>query len=168
LFIYISAHGQVATVAVWSNDRGIKRKKGIFWSNRHRAVALWPCVWTSIAQVRSKWFYKLDLYLKFNYLFMSEIDEKLIELVRSHEELYNFEDQKHSDNFHKNKLWRTFGAQLNKSKLNYTFLFVKTLHLSFYWQGDWMHPHVSTTSFPSKLKMFTYCLLFIQNTSHNG
>ncbi|XP_066154782.1 uncharacterized protein [Euwallacea fornicatus] len=45
---------------------------------------------------------------------MFEIDEKLIELVRSHEELYNFDDRRYWDNVHKNKLWKEIGEQINK------------------------------------------------------
>ncbi|XP_066257551.1 uncharacterized protein [Euwallacea similis] len=45
---------------------------------------------------------------------MFEIDEKLIELVRSHEELYNFDDRRYWDNVHKNRLWKEIGEQVNK------------------------------------------------------
>jgi hypothetical protein len=42
------------------------------------------------------------------------MDERPIELVRGHAELYNFTDKTYSDNVHKNKIWKEFGEILKK------------------------------------------------------
>jgi hypothetical protein len=47
--------------------------------------------------------------------FSSEIDEKLIELWRKCEELYDMSNKKQSDNAWKEKLWGHFGEELKNS-----------------------------------------------------
>ncbi|XP_046386245.1 uncharacterized protein LOC124156009 [Ischnura elegans] len=42
-------------------------------------------------------------------------DEKLIYLVRQHEELFNVSHKKYSDNSQKDKTWRAIGAELHQS-----------------------------------------------------
>lgn len=42
-------------------------------------------------------------------------DDKLIELVRSYEELYNMTAKKYRDNVHKDMLWQKIGDELNKT-----------------------------------------------------
>ena len=42
------------------------------------------------------------------------MDERLIELVRGHEELYDMSNKKYSDNLHKNKIWKVIGEEINK------------------------------------------------------
>jgi len=43
------------------------------------------------------------------------MDEKLIELVRKCEELYDMSNEKYSDSVWKEKLWRQTGKELEKS-----------------------------------------------------
>jgi hypothetical protein len=43
------------------------------------------------------------------------MDEKLIELVRKCEELYDMGNKKYSDSVWKEKLWGQIGVELNKS-----------------------------------------------------
>jgi hypothetical protein len=45
----------------------------------------------------------------------SEIDIKLIELVRMCEELYDMSNKKHSDNVWKEILWGQIGGELKKN-----------------------------------------------------
>jgi hypothetical protein len=45
----------------------------------------------------------------------SEMDEKLIELVRKCEELYDMSNKKYSDSVWKEKLWGQIGEELKKS-----------------------------------------------------
>ena len=45
----------------------------------------------------------------------SEMDEKLIELVRKCEELYDVSNKKYSDSVWKEKLWGQIGEELKKS-----------------------------------------------------
>jgi hypothetical protein len=45
----------------------------------------------------------------------SEIDEKLIELVRKCEELYDMSNKKYIDSVWKEKLWGQIGEELKKS-----------------------------------------------------
>jgi hypothetical protein len=47
--------------------------------------------------------------------FSSEMDEKLIELVRECEEIYDMSNKKYSDGVWKEKLWGQIGEQLKKS-----------------------------------------------------
>jgi hypothetical protein len=55
--------------------------------------------------------------------FSSEIDEKLIELLRKYEELYDMSNKKYSDNAWKEKLWGRIGEELKKSgKFLFSFL----------------------------------------------
>lgn len=42
------------------------------------------------------------------------MDERLIELVRGHEELYDMSNKKYSDNLHKDKIWKEIGEEINK------------------------------------------------------
>ena len=42
-------------------------------------------------------------------------DEKLIELVRGYEELYDMSNKKYSDSYVKEKIWNSIGEELNKS-----------------------------------------------------
>jgi hypothetical protein len=46
--------------------------------------------------------------------FSSEMDEKLIELVRKCEEIYDMSNKKYSDGVWKEKLWEQTGEELNK------------------------------------------------------
>jgi len=46
--------------------------------------------------------------------FSSEIDEKLTEMVRKFEELYNISSKKYSDSVWKEKLWGQIGEELKK------------------------------------------------------
>jgi len=48
-------------------------------------------------------------------VFSSEMDEKLIELVRKYEELYDMSNKKYSDSVWKEKLWGQIGEELKKS-----------------------------------------------------
>jgi hypothetical protein len=50
------------------------------------------------------------------------MEERLIELVRGHAELYNFTDKRYSDNMHKNKIWKEFGEILKKSTVLFFFV----------------------------------------------
>jgi hypothetical protein len=50
------------------------------------------------------------------------MDERLIELVRGHAELYNFTDNRYSDNMHKNKKWKEFGEILKKGTVLFFFV----------------------------------------------
>ena len=43
------------------------------------------------------------------------MDEKLIELVRGYEELFDMANEKYSDNLHKEKIWKVIGEALNKT-----------------------------------------------------
>jgi hypothetical protein len=47
--------------------------------------------------------------------FSSEMDRKLIELVRKCEKLYDISNKKYSDSVWKEKLWGQIGEKLNKS-----------------------------------------------------
>jgi hypothetical protein len=47
--------------------------------------------------------------------FSSELDEKIIELVRKCEELYDMSNKKYSDSVWKDKLWGQIGEELKKS-----------------------------------------------------
>jgi hypothetical protein len=47
--------------------------------------------------------------------FSSEMDEKLIELVRKCEEIYDMSNKKYSDSAWKEKLWGQIGEELKKS-----------------------------------------------------
>jgi hypothetical protein len=47
--------------------------------------------------------------------FSSEMDEKLTELVRNCEEIYDMSNKKYSDSVWKEKLWGQIGEQLKKS-----------------------------------------------------
>jgi len=48
-------------------------------------------------------------------IFSSEMDEKLIELLRKCEELYDMSNKKYSDSVRNEKLWRQIGERLKKS-----------------------------------------------------
>jgi hypothetical protein len=52
----------------------------------------------------------------------SEIDEKLIELVRKCEELYDLSNKKYNDSVWKEKLWGQIGEELKKSRKFQCFL----------------------------------------------
>lgn len=43
------------------------------------------------------------------------MDEKLIELVRNHEELYNMGDKLYFDTALKNRIWREIAEKLNET-----------------------------------------------------
>ena len=47
--------------------------------------------------------------------FSSEMDEKLIELVRKCKEIYDMSNKKYSDSVWKEKLWGQIGEELKKS-----------------------------------------------------
>jgi hypothetical protein len=47
--------------------------------------------------------------------FSSEMDEKLIELVRKCDEIYDKSNKKYSDSVWKEKLWGQIGEELKKS-----------------------------------------------------
>jgi hypothetical protein len=47
--------------------------------------------------------------------FSSEMDEKLIELVRKCEEIYDMSNKKYSNSVWKEKLWGQIGEELKKS-----------------------------------------------------
>jgi hypothetical protein len=47
--------------------------------------------------------------------FSSEMDEKLIELVRKCEEIYEMSNKKYSDSVWKENLWGQIGEELKKS-----------------------------------------------------
>ena len=42
------------------------------------------------------------------------MDERLIELVRGYEELFDMTNRRYSDNCHKDKIWKAIGEELNK------------------------------------------------------
>ena len=48
-------------------------------------------------------------------VFVLKMDEKLIELVRKCEELYDMSNKKYSDSVWKEKLWGRIGEELEKS-----------------------------------------------------
>jgi hypothetical protein len=50
------------------------------------------------------------------------MDERLIELVRGHAELYNFTDKWYSNNIHNNKKWKEFGEILKKGTVLFFFV----------------------------------------------
>ena len=53
----------------------------------------------------------------------AEMDEKLIELVRKCEELYDMSNKKYSDRVWKEKLWGQIGEELKKSgKFQFPFI----------------------------------------------
>jgi hypothetical protein len=59
------------------------------------------------------------------------MDEKLIESVRQHEELYGMSHRKYSDNAHEEKLWKTIGEQLKKAgKIQYFIRYLFTSAIS--------------------------------------
>jgi hypothetical protein len=53
----------------------------------------------------------------------SELDEKLIELVRKCEELYDMSNKKYSDSVWKEKLWGQIGEKMEKSGKFQCFLY---------------------------------------------
>jgi hypothetical protein len=63
--------------------------------------------------------------------FSSEVDEKLIELVRKCEELYDMSNKKYSDSVWKEELWRQIGEELKKSGKRILKLPSFYYHLSF-------------------------------------
>ena len=64
----------------------------------------------------------------------SEIDEKLIELVRKCEELYDISHKKYSDSLWKEKLWGQIGEELKKNRVISSVLLLRILKLlSFYY-----------------------------------
>jgi hypothetical protein len=60
------------------------------------------------------------------------MDEKLIELVRKCEELYDMSSKKYSDSVWKEKLWGRIGEELEKSG-NFPFFIAILKLLSFYY-----------------------------------
>jgi hypothetical protein len=54
--------------------------------------------------------------------FSSEIDEKLIELLRKYEELYDMSNKKYSDNVWKEILWGHIGEELKNQVSSNFFL----------------------------------------------
>jgi len=55
----------------------------------------------------------------------SEVDEKLLELVRKCEQLYDMSNKKYSDSVWKEKLWVQIGEELEKSAKFQCFFIVK-------------------------------------------
>jgi hypothetical protein len=51
----------------------------------------------------------------FVHRYLIAMNEKLIESVKQHKELYDMSHRKYSDNAHKEKLWKTIGEQLKKA-----------------------------------------------------
>jgi hypothetical protein len=55
------------------------------------------------------------------------MDEKLIELVRKCEELYNMTNKKYSDSVWKEKLWGQIGEELKKNTASSSVLLLRIL-----------------------------------------
>lgn len=64
-------------------------------------------------------------------------DEKLIELVRGYEELFDMSNRKYTDNYVKEKIWNSIGEELKKSGKTVNFItqnhsLIVSYSLSFY------------------------------------
>ena len=59
----------------------------------------------------------------------SEVDEKLIELVRKCEELYDMSNKKYSNSVWKEKLWGQIGEELKKNRVNSNVFLLRILKL---------------------------------------
>jgi len=75
--------------------------------------------------------------------FSSEIDEKLIELVRKCEKLYDISNKKYSDSVWKEKLWEQIGEEL-KNQVSSSVILLRILkllsfyyHRIFFWLSRW-------------------------------
>ena len=58
-------------------------------------------------------------------------DEKLIDLVRQYDALYNTSNAMYSDNSYKNRIWEEIGKELNTSGKSYFELLNATVRSSF-------------------------------------
>ena len=47
-------------------------------------------------------------------LLAGTMDERLIELVRGYEELFDMTNRRYSDNCYKDKIWKVIGEELNR------------------------------------------------------
>jgi len=103
-------------VSIMSHFRSvaITKRECLMWRNGSEPV--WTCsiliMWTVLHLLHYTSSVCLQWVLP---VFSSEMDEKLIELVRKYEELYDMSNKKYSDSVWKEKLWGQIGEELKKS-----------------------------------------------------